>query len=54
VFSSSEQINMIEANYLKREMPQLYIDLFAKYLVAGTPLEPLLPLTNRNVSEELG
>lgn len=36
------------------EMPQLYIDLFAKYLVAGTPLEPLLPLTNRNVSEELG
>jgi len=26
------------------EFPQVFIDLFAKYLVAGSPLEPLLPL----------
>ena len=26
------------------EFPQVYINLFAKYLVAGSPLEPLLPL----------
>jgi len=26
------------------EFPQIYIDLFAKHLVAGSPLEPLLPL----------
>jgi hypothetical protein len=38
----------------KLDLPQVYIDLFAKYLDAGTPLEPLLPLTNRNVNEELG
>lgn len=36
------------------EMPQVFIDLFAKHLVAGIPLEPSLPLTNGNVSEELG
>lgn len=36
------------------EMPQEFIDLFAKYLVAGTPLEPSLPPTNRNVIGELG
>ncbi len=36
------------------EMPQVFIDLFAKYLVAGTPLEPSLPLTAGNSIEELG
>jgi hypothetical protein len=36
------------------ELPQVFVDLFAKYLVAGTPLEPSLPLTNGNVCEELG
>ena len=29
-------------------MPQEYIDLFAKHLVAGSPLEPLLPLSLGN------
>jgi hypothetical protein len=36
------------------DLPRLYIDLFAKYLDAGTPLEPLLPLDSRNVKEDLG
>ena len=35
-------------------MPEKFIDLFAKYLVAGTPLEPSLPLTLGNIGEELG
>jgi hypothetical protein len=34
------------------EIPQEFIDLFAKYLVAGNPLEPLLPLTYGNACEE--
>lgn len=29
-------------------MPQVFNNLFAKYLDAGTPLEPLLPLTFGN------
>ena len=36
------------------EMPQEFIDLFAKHLVAGIPLEPSLPPTNGNVIGELG
>ena len=37
------------------EMPQKYIDLFARHLVAGSSLEPSLPLTdNGNICEELG
>jgi uncharacterized protein (DUF983 family) len=36
------------------QMPQEFIDLFAKHLVAGNPLEPSLPLTTGNVCEELG
>ena len=36
------------------EMPQIYIDLFAKHLVAGSPLEPLLPLNLGNLGEDLG
>jgi hypothetical protein len=36
------------------DLPQEFIDLFAKYLVAGIPLEPSLPLTHGNISEELG
>ena len=35
------------------EMPKDYIDLFAKHLDAGNPLEFLLPLANGNISEEL-
>ena len=38
----------------KIDLPQSFVDLFAKHLDAGTPLEPLLPLSNRNVTEELG
>ena len=26
----------------KLDLPQVYIDLFAKYLVAGSPFEPIL------------
>ena len=36
------------------DLPQVFIDLFAKYLVAGKPLEPSLPLTFGNTCEELG
>lgn len=36
------------------EMPQEFICLFAKYLVAGTPLEPSLPLLSGNLQEEHG
>jgi hypothetical protein len=28
----------------KLDLPQVFIELYAKYLVAGIPLEPLLPL----------
>jgi hypothetical protein len=38
----------------KLDLPQVYIDLFAKHLDAGNPLEPSLPLTIGNVREELG
>lgn len=38
----------------KIEMPQQFIDLFAKHLVAGIPLEPSLPLSSGNIGEELG
>jgi len=36
------------------EMPPSFIELYAKHLVAGNPLEPSLPLQYRNVLEELG
>lgn len=36
------------------EIPQTFVDLFARYLVAGTALEPSLPLIHGNVNEELG
>ena len=38
----------------KLELPQVFIDLFAKHLDAGNPLEPLLPLNMGNCEEELG
>jgi len=38
----------------KIDFPQTFIDLFAKHLDAGTPLEPSLPLTLGNFCEELG
>jgi hypothetical protein len=38
----------------KLEMPQVFINLFARYLDAGNPLELSLPLTFGNISEELG
>ena len=47
--------NLIEYNKnYNLDMPQEYVDLFARYLVAGSPLEPLLPLCDGNVAEELG
>jgi hypothetical protein len=36
----------------KLDLPQVFIDLFAKHLDAGNPLEPLLPLTFGNICEE--
>jgi len=36
------------------EMPQEFIDLFAKHLVDGETLKPSLPLTTGNVCEDLG
>lgn len=36
------------------EFPKVFIDLFAKYLVAGIPLEPKLPLIPGNLNEDLG
>ena len=36
----------------KLELPQVFIDLFAKHLDAGNPLEPSLPLTSGNICEE--
>jgi hypothetical protein len=38
----------------KLDLPQVFIDLFAKHLDAGKPLEPSLPLTTGNICEELG
>lgn len=38
----------------KLNLPQTYIDLFARYLDDGKPLKPSLPLTSGNVCEELG
>jgi len=38
----------------KLEMPQVFIDLFAKHLDAGSSLEPSLPLTSGNICEDLG
>ena len=35
-------------------MPQEFIDLFAKHLVAGIPLELSLPPTYGNIRGELG
>jgi uncharacterized protein (DUF983 family) len=47
--------HLLEYHKIKNiEMPQEFIDLFAKHLVAGNPLEPSLPLTTGNVCEELG
>jgi len=36
------------------EMPQVFIELFAKHLVAGSSLEPSLPLAYGNICKELG
>jgi len=36
------------------ELPEDFIQLFAKHLVAGSPLEPLPPLCDGNIAEELG
>jgi len=35
------------------ELPQIFIDLFAKHLVDGNPLKPSLPLTSGNNCEDL-
>jgi hypothetical protein len=39
---------------IKKNIPQEFIDLFAKHLVAGSSLEPLLPLIDGNIYKELG
>ena len=36
------------------DLPQVYIELFAKHLDDGKPLKPSLPLTYGNISEDLG
>ena len=36
----------------KLDLPQVFIDLFAKHLDAGKPLEPSLPLATGNICEE--
>lgn len=44
-------------NYHKEnniEIPKEFIDLFAKHLGAGNPLESLLPLFDGNIKEEHG
>jgi hypothetical protein len=39
-----------EANHKEHiDLPQVFIDLFVKHLVAGNPLEPSLPLTDGNI-----
>jgi len=38
----------------KLELPQVYIDLFAKHLVDGDTLKPSLLLTSGNICEDLG
>ena len=38
----------------KLDLPQVFIDLFAKHLVDGDILKLSLPLTNGNINEELG
>jgi len=38
----------------KIQLPQNFIDLFAKHLVDGKPLKPSLPLISGNFDEELG
>jgi hypothetical protein len=46
---------LIEYHEVKKlDLPQVYIDLFAKHLVDGEPLKPSLPLTTGNVCEDLG
>jgi hypothetical protein len=37
----------------KLEIPQTFIDLFAKHLDDGKPLKPSLPLINGNINEDL-
>jgi len=39
---------------LELDLPQVYIDLFAKHLDAGNSLEPSIPLLLGNKKEELG
>jgi hypothetical protein len=39
---------------IKKNIPQEFIDLFAKHLVAGSSLEPSLPLIDGNIYKELG
>jgi hypothetical protein len=48
-------LNKLQEYHIKYniQLPQIYINLFAKYLDAGNPLEPLLPLTFGNICEEL-
>jgi hypothetical protein len=51
-----QHLKLLSEYHIKNniEMPEKFINLFAKHLVAGTPLELSLPLTNGNISKELG
>jgi hypothetical protein len=50
-----EHLNKLKEYHIKHniQLPQIYINLFARYLDAGNPLEPSLPLTIGNICEEL-
>jgi len=50
-----EHLNKLHEYHIKHniQFPQIYINLFARYLDAGNPLEPSLPLTFGNNCEEL-
>jgi len=51
-----QHLRYLKEYHLKNnlEIPLKFIDLFAKHLDAGNPLEPSLPLTRGNLCEELG
>ena len=52
MFNSLVNNLILEENNI--DFPQEFIELFARYLDAGSSLEPSLPPTIGNVSRELG
>ena len=49
-----EHLNKLKQYHIENniELPQEYIELYAKHLVAGNPLEPMIPLLTRKSKEE--